>query len=130
MTNIEKLNEQGKLAEFVLDYAKSSVDYAKFDLADYGAFNSFKRRYNIDEKEWISTWLLAEVEESTRIAPGTRVKKTYTRMKDNAPFVIYGTVTQVINDTKGEHILVEWDDIESFKTMEVIGQDSVEVVEE
>lgn len=120
MTNIEKLNEKGMLTEFMLDYAKA---------ADYVAWYSFKKKYKIENYVKVSDWLLAGVKESTRIAPGTRVKKTYTRMKDNAPFVIYGTVTQVINDIKGEHVLVEWDEIDSFKTMEVIGQDSVEVAE-
>lgn len=122
MTNIEKLNEQGKLTEFVLDYSKANI-------ADSGTWYSFKKKYKIESNVKVSDWLLAGVIESARIAPGTRVKKTYTRMKDNAPFVIYGTVTQVINDTKGEHVLVEWDEIDSFKTMEVIGQDSVEVAE-
>lgn len=120
MTNIEKLNEKGMLTEFVLDYAKAEAA---------GIWYKFANKYNIKHGAPVAKWLMAEVEESARIAPGTRVKKTYTRMKDNAPFVIYGTVTQVINDTKGEHILVEWDEIDSFKTMEVIGQDSVEVAE-
>lgn len=119
MTNIEKLNEKGMLTEFVLDYT---------DANNIATWKDFKNKYKIKDNMSVSKWLLADVEEP-RLAPGTRVKKTYTRMKDNAPFVIYGTVTQVISDTKGEHILVEWDDIESFKTMEVIGQDSVEVAE-
>ena len=122
MTNIEKLNAEGRLTEFVLDYAKARTE---------DEWYNFASKYKIKHGMPVTKWLMADVEETKpTVAPGVRVKRTYMRLIDDSLIVVYGTVTQVIVDSKGEHVLVEWDDIESFKTMEVIGQDSVEVVEE
>ena len=117
MTNVERMNEQKILTQFMIDYSRVN---------DGAGFRAFYDKYRIRRGVPIATWLMEEEGYRDKAIVGMRVKKTYTR-RDGEPFVLSGTVTQVINDNKGEHILVQWDEVESFKTMEVLGEDSVEI---
>lgn len=119
MRNIEWLNKENKLTQFVIDYVK---------LKDEDDYIWFEEKYGIEsEDSSYPEWLLKEHKEKPleidcKAHIGSRVCKSFMRT-DGKTFDLYGTVTQIVIDAKGEHVYVNWDDIESFKTMETLGKD-------
>lgn len=118
MRNIDWLNKENKLTQFVIDYAK---------LAAEEDFRWFEEKYGIPDDISYYEWLFEEHKEeplqiNCKAHIGSRVYKSFMRT-DGKTFDLYGTVTQIVIDAKGEHVYVNWDDIESFKTMETLGKD-------
>ena len=118
MRNIDWLNKENKLAQFILDY---------FDLTIVEDFYRFEAKYGIPNHVRYHDWLIEEHKENPlqtdrKVHIGSRVYKSFMRT-DGKTFDLYGTVTQIVIDAKGEHVYVNWNDIDSFKTMETLGKD-------
>ena len=112
MRNIDWLNKENKLTQFVIDYAKLAAE------EDY---LWFEEKYGIPNDTTCLDWLFEEHKEkplqiNRKANIGSRVYKPLMRT-DGKTFDLYGTVTRIVIDAKGEHVYVNWDDIESFKTV-------------
>lgn len=122
MRNVDWLYQHGKLLEFLYDYA----DMLSSD--DKETCRKFEIKYGINPDKIgipefsIPDWLMIGHEEERKPAVGSKVRKSYMR-SNGETFDIFGTVTQIVIDAKGEHVYVDWNDIDSFKTMETLGKD-------
>lgn len=115
MRNVDWLYQHGKLLEFLYDYCKA-LDQETDD------FKWFENKYGIDPNISTTDWLMTWHKEDRMPVVGSKVRKSYMR-SNGETFDIYGTITQIILDDKGEHVYVRWDDIDSFKTMETLGKE-------
>lgn len=121
MRNVDWLYQHGELQQFLYDYANMLYS------GDKETCRKFEIKYGINPDEigipetGISDWLMIGHEER-KPAVGSKVRKSYMR-SNGTTFDIFGTVTQIVLDDKGEHVYVRWDEIDSFKTMETLGKD-------
>lgn len=116
MRNVDWLYQHGKLLEFLYDYA----DMLNSD--DKETCRKLEIKYGINPDISTSDWLMIGHEEERKPAVGSKVRKSYMR-SNGETFDIFGTVTQIVLDDRGEHVYVRWDEIDSFKTMETLGKD-------